>query len=81
MAAPDPDADRTGLWVVALVIAMLMVWAATADVLGGEIGFTIAVVLGTGVACLGWRDRITYDLLSNAGLVGIPLLIVGLSVT
>ena len=81
MATPDPAADRTGLWVVALVIAMLMVWAATADVLGGEIGFTIAAVLGTGAACLGWRDRITYDLLSNAGLVGIPLLIVGLSVT
>ena len=81
MAVPDPVADRTGLAVVALVVATLVVWAATADLLGGEAGFSIALVLGTVAACLVWRDRITYDLLSNVGLVGIPLLIVGLSVT
>ncbi|GAA1129109.1 hypothetical protein [Nocardioides aquiterrae] len=81
MAAPDPVADRTGLWAVSLVIGVLVVWAATADLLGGEVGFTIAVALGAVAACLAWRDRITYDLVSNMGLVGVPLLIVGLSVT
>ena len=81
MATPDPVADRTGLAVVALVVSTLVVWAATADLLGGEVGFAIAVALGTVAACLAWRDRITYDLLSNAGLVGVPLLIVGLSIS
>lgn len=81
MASSDPVADRAGLWVVSLVIGMLLVWAATADVLGGAVGFAIAMAVGTVLACLGWRDRITYDLLSNIGLVGIPVLVVGLSIS
>ena len=81
MSSPDPTADRAGLWVVSLVIGMLVVWAATADVLGGAVGFATAMAVGTVIGCLGWRDRITYDLLSNVGLVGIPVLILGLSIS
>lgn len=81
VSSPDPVADRASLAVVALVIGMLLVWAATADVLGGAVGLATAVVLGIVVACLGWRDRITYELVSNVGLVGMPVLIVALSIS
>jgi hypothetical protein len=81
MAIPDPVSDRTGLVVVILVIGTMVLWAATANLLGGEIGFAAAALVGAGAACCVWRDRISYDLLSNIGLVGIPVLVVGLSLS
>ena len=81
MSSPDPVADRAGLWIVIVVIGSMLVWAATANLLGGPIGFAAATAVGVGAACCVWRDRISYDLLSNVGLIGIPLLVVGLSLS
>ncbi len=81
MAPPDPVADRTGLWFVIIVIGTMLIWAATANLLGGPVGLAAAVLVGVVAACITWRDRISYDLLSNIGLVGIPVLVVGLSLS
>ena len=81
MTAPEPPPDRTGLWLVVLVIGTMVTWAAIANVLGGEVGFAAGCLCGLSAACVVWRDRISYDLLSNVGLVGIPLLVVGLSLS
>jgi len=79
--SPDPMADRTSFVLVVVVIGTLLVWATTANVLGGAIGFTTAVLVGAGTACCVWHDRISYDLVSNVALVGIPVLVVGLSLS
>jgi hypothetical protein len=80
-ASPDPVADRTGLWFVIIVIGTMLIWAATANQLGGAVGLASAVLVGVVASCVTWRDRISYDLLSNIGLVGVPVLVVGLSLS
>jgi hypothetical protein len=79
MTAPDPVADRTGLRIVLVVIGTMLVWAMIANMLGGEVGFAAAAVLGAGAATVVWRELITYELLSNVALVGLPVVVVGLS--
>jgi hypothetical protein len=79
MDTPDPVADRAGLWIVILCIGMLLTWAATANVLGGLIGFAAAVGVGTVAACVTWREQITYELLSNVALVGAPIVMIALT--
>jgi hypothetical protein len=79
MDTPDPVADRAGLWIVVLCIGMLVTWAATADVLGGLIGFAAAVAVGTVAACFAWREQITYELLSNVALAALPVVMICLS--
>jgi ABC-type nitrate/sulfonate/bicarbonate transport system permease component len=79
MDTPDPVADRAGLWIVILCIGMLLTWAATANLLGGLIGFAAAVGVGIVAGCCAWHERITYDLLSNVALVGVPIVMIGLT--
>jgi hypothetical protein len=81
MASPDPIADRTGLWLVIIVIGTMLIWAATANLLGGAVGFAAGLLCGVTAACVVWRDRISYDVLSNVGLIGVPVLVVGLSLS
>ena len=81
MAPSDPVADRTGLLLVIIVIGTMLVWAATANLLGGAVGLATAAFVGVVASCIAWRDRISYDLLSNVGLVGIPVVVVGLSLS
>jgi hypothetical protein len=69
------------MWLAVIVIGTMVVWAATASLLGGAGGFAAAVLAGVVASCIVWRDRISYDLLSNIGLVGVPLVVIGLSLT
>lgn len=73
--------DRTLFGVVLLVIGTLVLWAAVASQLGGEIGFVMAVLVGGVVASVVWRDRITFDLLSTIALFGVPVLVGGLALS
>lgn len=81
MASPDPAADRAALWIVIVVIGTMVTWAAIANLLGGGVGLAAAALIGAGTSCVVWRDKLSYDVLSNVGLVGIPVLVVGLSLS
>ncbi|WP_395692458.1 hypothetical protein [Nocardioides sp.] len=77
----DPTTDRTIMWAVVLVIGTLVAWGAAGSALGEAPGFATALVLGTVVAAVGWRDRITFDLMCNLALVALPAAVVGLCVS
>ena len=73
--------DRAVFGIVVLVIGMMVLWAAIANLLGGEIGLAAAVLVGVTIATVVWRDRVTFDLLATIALVGFPVLIGGLALS
>lgn len=78
---PGSVEDRTVLWAVVLVIGVLVGWAALGSIAGGTLGFAFSFTAAATAACIGWRDRITFELLSNLALVALPAAVLGLSVS
>jgi len=77
----DPATDQAVLWGVVIVVGALVLWAAIANVLGGPVGFAVASLVATAAACVTWRDKLTFELLSNLAVFGVPVLVVGLSLS
>ncbi len=69
------------MWVVVLVIGTLVGWSVLGGLVGGPAAFALAAGAAVVAGTIGWRHRITFELLCNLALVGVPAVVVGLSLS
>jgi hypothetical protein len=84
MDQPHPDtaaahaADNALVRIVILMVGVLVAWQVIGALIGGEAGLTIALAAGFAGACYLWRERITFDLVADLALLGLPAVVIGL---
>jgi hypothetical protein len=71
-------ADSALVRIVILMVGVLVIWQVVGALIGGMVGLTIALAAGVAGASYLWRERITFDLVADLALLGLPAVVIGL---
>jgi hypothetical protein len=77
----DTSEDRDVMLTAVLVTVVALTWAIVGTALGSTTGVVAALFVGLVIAGLSWRVHITYDLISNLSLIGLPIVVLALAIS
>lgn len=73
--------DAGLLRIVLVMVGMLLTWQLVGSVVDSASGFAVALAAGVVATCYLWRERVTFDLVADLALIGLPAVVIGLSLS